>query len=152
MSWWITNVLLEYYCLEIVLCLGVSDTEHLKLNTSDLVLIIDFTLITLSCSWLDQKNCFGEKWDYLITILFENIWIEKSVTKSTTKQSFVFKIDLMLYSVDVVQWSCLINNRSLWPFSKDTRIYVFPIKRTYLLMLEHSDKNVFSPEILYIPF
>jgi hypothetical protein len=36
------------------------------------------------------------------------------------------------------------NNRSLWPFSKDTRIYVFPIIRTYLLMLEHSDQNVIS--------
>jgi hypothetical protein len=42
-----------------------------------------------------------------------------------------------------------INNRSLWPFSKDTRIYVFPIIRTYLLMLEHSDKNVISLEMLY---
>ena len=32
-----------------------------------------------------------------------------------------------------------------------TRIYVFPIIRTYLLMLEHSDKNVISLEMLYIP-
>jgi hypothetical protein len=45
-----------------------------------------------------------------------------------------------------------INNRSLWPFSKDTRIYVFPIIRTYLLMLGHSDKNVISLKMLYIPF
>jgi hypothetical protein len=37
-----------------------------------------------------------------------------------------------------------INNSSLWPISKDTRIYVFPIIRTYLLMLQHSDKNVIS--------
>jgi Trk-type K+ transport system membrane component len=47
-----------------------------------------------------------------------------------------------------------INNRSLRPFSKDTRtccIYVFPITRTYLLMLEHSDKNVISLEMLSIP-
>jgi len=33
--------------------------------------------------------------------------------------------------------------------SKDTRIYVFPIIRTYLLMLEHSDKNVISLYVIY---
>jgi hypothetical protein len=31
-------------------------------------------------------------------------------------------------------------------------IYVFPIIRTYLLMFEHSDKNVICLEMLYIPF
>jgi hypothetical protein len=42
---------------------------------------------------------------------------------------------------------------ALWPFFKDTRIYVFPIIRTYLLMLEHSDQNVISLQmLLYIPF
>ena len=32
------------------------------------------------------------------------------------------------------------------------RYTYFPIIRTYLLMLEHSDKNVISLEMLYIPF
>ena len=36
-----------------------------------------------------------------------------------------------------------------WPFYKDTRIYVFPIIKTYLLMLEHSDKNVISLDVIY---
>ena len=61
------------FLFEIVLCLGVSDTEHLKLNTSDLVLIIDFTLITLSYSSKNNAitisymhaNAFAQLYSYI---------------------------------------------------------------------------------------
>jgi hypothetical protein len=48
-----------------------------------------------------------------------------------------------IFITHFIRWQ-KINNRSLWSLSKDTRIYIFPIIRTYLLMLEHSDKNVIS--------
>jgi hypothetical protein len=56
--------------------------------------------------------------------------------KSIIALTYVLSI-YIVHSRHFTRWQ-KINNRSLWSSSKDTRIYVFPIIRTYLLMLEHS--------------
>jgi hypothetical protein len=121
-----------------------------------------FQIIASICT-LNTKQCFRiwlryQKGLYPIPLSNRHIKPQSKWEENVTNIFIIFikNIPQIYFHVSKENLLHLVRRcfccKKEWRFYKDTRIYVFPIIKTYLLMLEHSDKNVISLEMLYIPF